>query len=154
MEQHFKVKSQGLLLQQVSKVCLKVIRNEKRIKMSCHIFVFLFCIYFSYLPVTVCSCLLFVHFFFSERKSIKQHIFNVKNKNCIKTYLNVTIIRRYKKKFVFLFFGFFFLFFFFCNLQDMFIEKNVMNNSIIRYMILVSYIFIRFFKFNFNFLRN
>lgn len=112
-------------------------------------FVFISHTYLSQFVLVFC---LFI--FFSERKSIKQHIFNVKNKNCIKTYLNVTIIRRYKKKFVFLFFGFFFLFFFFCNLQDMFIEKNVMNNSIIRYMILVSYIFIRFFKFNFNFLRN
>lgn len=113
-------------------------------------FVFISHTYLSQFVLVFC---LFI-FFSSERKSIKQHIFNVKNKNCIKTYLNVTIIRRYKKKFVFLFFVFFSFLFFFCNLQDMFIEKDVMNNSIIRYMILVFYIFIRFFKFNFNFLRN
>lgn len=103
MEQNFYVESQGFLLRKVSKFCLKVIRNKKKIKMSCHIFVF--CIYFSYLLVTVCYCLLFVHFFVQKGKQLNNKMFNVENIKCIKAYFNVTIMCRYRKNMRF-FFGY------------------------------------------------
>lgn len=95
MEQNFYVESQGFLLRKVSKFCLKVIRNKKKNKMSCHMFVF--CIYFSYLLVTVCYCLLFVHFFVQKGKQLNNKMFNVENIKCIKAYFNVTIMCRYRK---------------------------------------------------------
>lgn len=90
-------------------------KNEKK---NIVIFWYLYFVFIlSYLLVTVCYCHLFIHFFANENKLNK--MFNVDSKTCIKTYLNATIMRRFKKKC-----SFFFLFVI-CNLKKANKDLNI-----------------------------